>query len=626
MKLFLSILSAVVAFHVAADTYKPSAADRKSNRPVELWRYYMHGTVDLFASPLQLSFPPREWQKTTFETPYFTEQTDIVKIGKETRNSEPIDFDLKKYRGQKIRFFYWMRGIETGRKRTPQSWNDCPQFAVIQKNTGGKQISRIDSRNGAVGTFPWHCYYLDVQIAPSAAKLVFQIKNVHNGEAEFGRFSYEVITAENTYDADEQQDPDTGSNAAFPWYEPINFHFIVKTGFGSKYTWNFLRGPAGGMIGQPYDLTTFEGLHKYYKESVKVDLDQMNHGLMYFGVRLSTAKKNNVLPPNMPDNYLDEVARMLIEDQDPKTGYWGTESVPLSMSCTFHLVDMLFNFGIERTDEEAKKPMVNRCIAPYLPNPEAMVKTTIQLQSTYNNQGKKELAAWSQAAYNYTDNPDVDKSRGVMGTTMNAMRLLRMSYRFVNPELQKQIDTSVEAAFKYILIHCTTPEGLFMMSDDAPGPSRPAYFHSIIEASRYLEKRTDTSLPKPMVKVSGSQITCEKWLDRQNSIRIYALPEGSDPAKLSSPEIIGIISRGSKTMIDLDPLMATRRCAEASRKNWGSKVSPYLHYLQRKVFKELKSDLPATMDGKPLTLEMPKKIAITAVDWYGRESEPVILP
>ncbi|MBS1368861.1 MAG: hypothetical protein HPZ91_02790 [Lentisphaeria bacterium] len=627
MKKF-SLLPLLLAAALAAAEYNPSAADRKTDRPAELWRTYMHGVVDFFAAPVEVEFPTLERGEAEISNRILNRKFRTVKLGKQGRTSRPLPVNLTPYRGKTLRFFYWMKGDNTGRQPTPQSYNDCPQLAVILRDGRKKQLSRADSRNGAVGTFPWHCYYTDVTIPPRAETVEFLIRNICNGRAEFGNFSFEPVTAENTYTQDEKQDPDTGSNANFPWYEPMSFHFN-RLGPGKRHTWNFLRGPAAGMIGQPYDLTTVEGLRKYYHGSVKVDHDQMNHGIMYFGNRINTARKHGVLPEGMPEDYLDRMIRIIIEDQDPETGYWGTQSHPRSMSCTFHLVAELFNFGIERTDEKAEKAAGgNRCIAPYLPNPEAMVKTTLKLQSTYRKNGETRLAAWSPAAYDFTENPDSGESRGTMGTTMNAIWLMRICQQFVNPELQKQIDRSVEAALRYMLEHATTPECLWTMGDDYPAPTRPAYFQRIMEVSHYLEKRTDNTMPKPCLTVAGDEVSCREWPERQNSIRIYAVPEGFDPAKLSSPQLIGVISRGESHMIEMDPLIAVRRCRGAALRNWGKNAfSPYLHYLNRKVVTELKPELPHAVKEGSLTLRPPAgtRLAATAADWYGRESEAVFL-
>lgn len=617
--LLLFLLSAVMLTAAAADSYRPKPEDRKSNRPAELWETYMHGIVDEFATPLSPRFPDAKQIPVKIETPYLSCETGAFEVLKGESLLSATVLDVEKFRGKTLRFFYWMRGFETGDRPVINSYHDAPQFYVVIKDGKDRTLSKNISHNGAVGTFPWHCYYRDVFIPPTGARVRLLIENLNGGKAEFARFRFEPVEAANTYSGDERQDPATGSVAAFPRYEPINFHFFAKP-FGTKYVWNFLRGPSSGMIGQPYDLTTIDGLRRYFKESVKTDLDQMNHGIMYFPMRYHQAKEANVLPP-MEEGWLEELARLIIADQDPRTGFWGTKAIPQSMSVTFHYTDMLFSFGIERYDAEAQ-PDPRRCLAAAMPHAEEMVRSTLKLQSTKDG----ELAAWSAAAYNFTETPDAGKSGCQLGSTMNAIRLLRTCRRFVSPELQQEIDRSVKAAFRYALTHVILPDGVYKQQDVDKIATKASYWPSVIEYSRYLERRLDPQLPAPKLeRTADGALRCPEWPEKQNSIRLYALAENESP---ENSRLCGIISRGGERIIDLDPILATRRMAAAAKSNWGPKSFPSRGYLHDKVFGDTPRELPAAVAGEPLPVKVPagKKLYAATVDWYGAESAPVPVP
>ncbi len=619
----------------ASAPWRTDPTRRKENRPPELWRSYRHGVVDFFAKPLVVTFPkaPPPTSVDISDPIAPAPGVSVITVaGKKNFTSAPIPLsgaDIEALRGKKVRFFYWMRGENIGRNPTPNSYHDAPQLYVIIKDAKGKQLSNIISHIGAIGTYPWHGYHSDIQIPSAAAKVQFQIENLHTGTAWFGRFSYEAITDQNTYSTNEKQDPDTGSLAAFPWYEPINFHFFAKPP-ASQYTWNFLRGPAAGMVGQPYDLTTIAGLRRYFTESVKTDLDQMNHGIMYFSSRYNFGKTAGVLPP-MEDGWLAEMARLILADQDPKTGYWGTVGIEQSMSVTFHFVDMLFAFGVERTDSPAK-PDPKRCITDTLPHAEQMVRSTLKLQSSHD--GK--LAAWSSAAYNFTDNPNQGRNRCQLGSSMNAIRLLRIARRFVDADLQQQIDTSIESAFRYMLENVITPAGLWRQTNTDAAPSKPAYWGNIVDYSRYLEPRTDATLPAPQLeRLKPDTLRCSTWPERQNSIRIYLSDtKPASAADLEPKKIAAIISRGDAAVIQLDPYLAVRRMAAAARDNWGTKAFGGSNgYVYEKTFRQLPKKFPTALHDAELqlapatisALSKGQRLYATTVDWYGRESAPVEL-
>ena len=338
---------------------------------------------------------------------------------------------------------------------------------------------------------------------------------------------------------------------------------------------------------------------------------------MYFPMRYNQAKRAGCLP-DMPENWLEEVGKLIIEDQNPGTGYWGTKYIPESMSVTFHYIDMMFAFGFDRPDMKAQ-PDKNRIIAPKIPRADKIVASTLALQS-HTSDGK--LAAWNHAAYNFTKTPDAGRSKIQLGSTMNAIRLLRLCRQFVNPELQQRIDESIKAAFLYGMKTVILPNGVFKQQDVDKTPTKASYWESIITFSHYLEPRTDPGLPAPQLVKEKRQVKVAKWLDGQNSIRIYMCekPENFTPDKLA-----GIISSGDQEVIQLDPYLATRKMHQAQRATWGGKRPK--GYAADKV-KKLPRKLSCAVKDGSVTLPRLKKgckFYAVSVDWYGAESLPVEL-
>ena len=574
---------------------------------------------------IKVNFKGLKKTRETINNPFFKGQIDVYVLPSGQKIKSSV-INVKPYKKRKIRIFYWMRGYTVSPEKIKNSYGHPPQLIAEIRDINNRRLKNLMSHNGAVGEFPWHCYYLDIKIPSSGEKLYLYIRNRHGSRAWFGRFSLELIDKSNSYSQNEKQDPVTGSLAAFPEYEPINFHFFQKPP-ATKYRWKFMFGLKAGLKRQPYDITTISDLKRYYNESVKNDLDQMNHGIMYFPLRSHQGKVAGVLP-KLPQDWYKELAKLIINDQDSTTGYWGTKHYPQSMSVTYHYVEMFFNLGIERCDLSDKADP-RRCIAEKIPRAEKIVETTLKLQTSTTCRGERLLTAWSQKAYNFCINPNSGKSHCHLGTTLNAILLMRRCYRFVSYETKKKIDHSIKSALKYVLQNCVTPKGVWKQHDTDSSPSTSMFFMNILDSSRYLETRTSNIVHLPelnIYKTNDLIINCRNWRTGQNSFRIYAVTKRDKP---TPKNIIGIISRGDKRIIDLDPYLAVLKCAKAAKDVWNFKISNRKYY--GKKISELSKHLPTASGYKKLIIPestlpaKPFRIVAVAVDWYGVESTMVEL-
>lgn len=72
-----------------------------------------------------------------------------------------------------------------------------------------------------------------------------------------------------------------------------------------------------------------------------------------------------------------------------------------------------------------------------------MIRTTLMMQSSYiDEQGVKRKAAWNEAAYRYTTEPDSGPEKCWMVSTWDAIFLMRLAARYVDEPLQHQVDES----------------------------------------------------------------------------------------------------------------------------------------------------------------------------------------
>ena len=615
---------------------------RKAGRRPELWRHYMHGVVDRYAVPVRwadMLGPEQDRERWLTDahpirTPLKESDVPVIRCRRSDsiELSKPIPLDMDAVRGKKIRLFVWMKGEDVGARNN--TWH-CPSMVVISKDAAGKVLSSSDSHFKTQRSFPWHCYYTDRFVPEKAAGVYIRLFNKFHGTAYFGTLSWELVTNANTYSADEKQDPHTGSLAKNPLHDPLAYH--LQCGFGYRYPWRFVLGEAIGMRGHTHDITTKAGLRSYYFEKAKKHPDEMNHAVLYLQSLYRNGVKRELLPP-MEDGWLETFADILVGDQDPETGFWH-DGRRLSLGLTFHLCDMHFRYyGIPRADREdliyPGQDLGLRCV----PRAETIIRTALRQQSTWvDEESVRRRAAWNRAAYGYTTEPDTYEQKCYLGSTWDAIYLIRLASRYVGPDLQEEVYGAVKDAFEYVLRRIVYEDGTFRQHDTDSHPTSGEYMGGIMRDVSWLERRVLEAIPEPDLVAEtgkdGVRLTWRTPVGSQNSVRVYAVPEGVAGARVEHSALVGIIHRRGRKVHEMDPFLAVWKIRRAAAERWGgtTDLPPAESWRGRKYLpwklRQIRYPLARRDDLAPLTLPphttKGKVLYASAATWYGEESKPV---
>ncbi|MBN1554123.1 MAG: hypothetical protein JXA11_05215 [Phycisphaerae bacterium] len=613
-------------------------AKRKDNRPPMLWRFFMHGIVDSHARQIDLESlfdSPAEAKKRLvknrpIQNPFVQDSQPALQLGKRQSITlpKPLPVDLKQVRGKSLRVFFWCRGEKTGRVNSPNSYSDPPNMLLELEDKAGNRLSRTNWVVGTTGTFPWHCYYTDTFVPDTTAGIKAHFYNPY-GTAYFARLRWEIRTSENDYSNDERQCPVTGGMASNVYYDELNRFF--RWGYWhTRYPWNYFKGPAVGMVGQKYNITHPAGLRKYFQEKVTTDNDHMNHSLMYFASRYHFGRKRGLLPKGMDETWLAALAKLILDEQVPDTGYWGTRQTPRSMGITFHFVDGLFHYhSIRRYDREDSCENERSLGVKEIPRAAEIIRTTLSMQSTYTDEsGKERLAAWPRCAYNFTTEPNSTDQRASLAVTMNAVNLLRLCERFVDKPTQTKVYDSIRQAIRYVLTRCVRDDGVWLQSDTDREPTLNDYMDMLLSASHYAERKVFDSIPSPQGRVKAAATTDGVKIDwvqpkeNETSLRLYAAKPDADPKQLSEADLVGILQRRGDAWIRRDPLVVLWAMHNAAKKQWGGGLKNGSYLLVKATFAK---NLPISSHARPLRINKlgDKALYASSCTWYGEESPPV---
>ncbi|MBD3293113.1 MAG: hypothetical protein GF393_09325 [Armatimonadia bacterium] len=610
---------------------------RLDDRPEDLWRYYMHGIVDHFATPIAWEQIAGEQQDLSawlvddpIDTPYKRSDMPALRIAGDNslEFDRPLPIPMDDVRGKRVRLFVWLRGEDVGARNN--CWH-APSLYVIFRDADGAVLSGSDSYFKTLRTYPWHCYYTDRFVPEDAAGIHVRPFNKFHGAAYFSTLSWESVGEHNTYELNDRQDPVTGSTAPNALYDEMPDH--LKRGFASRYRWRFVLGEDAGLIGQPYNITTHEGFRRYYFEKAKKEPEHMNHAILHMGSMYRSGTENGHLPP-MEAGWLENFAEVLRDDQDPETGYWH-DGFEKSLGLTFHLCNMHFRYWeLPRADRADRRSGHNLGVDG-IPRADRIVRTTLDLQSTYEAEdGTRRLAAWNWPAYRWVPDPDEYEQKCYLGTTWDAIWLLRAASRYVDAAAQAEIYESVKGGLRYVFEACVLPDGTWKQHDTDDAPSKGDYMWGIMQDSAWLERKINEEVPAPDITVSeGEGALRFEWRDpvgEQNSVRIYAAEAATLHDGINESHLVGIIQRTGHVVQEMDPLVGVQfiRSAGQRRFGWDEDLPPADHWRGRRYLpwklRMLDSALVHTVDLKPLTMAIPDghAVYVSAVTWYGEESAP----
>ena len=621
-----------------------SSAQRKDNRPRDLWRWYMHGVVDHFATPvpwedlLPADSPAarRLVKNRPIDTPYKKVTGTAVRCPGSTRVDfpKPLPIDMAQARGKRIRLFVWLEGVDAGAR------NNCwhgPDMRVTIRDAKGRPLASREGYFQTQRTYPYHCYYTETFVPKQAAGVHVAVYNKFCGVAYFSALSWEFVGKANTYSNDEKQDPETGSLAFNPLYQEMPYH--LKWGHGYRYPWRFVLGKDAGLVGQPYNITTHEGFRRYYVEEAKTEPEHMNHAILYMQqmYRVGTAKK--MLPPLEP-GWLENFARILIDDQDPETGYWH-DGTDLSLGLTFHLCDMHFRYlGVTHRDRPPRTYLGQDLGLKRVPRADRIIRTTLRQQSSYvDKAGIRRRAAWNTKAYRFTTEPDKYAEKCYLATTWDAIYLLQLAANYVDDAGKAEVYEAIKASFRYVLRFNVLENGVYKQHDTDKHPTNGNYMGGIMQDSNWLDRKLLPDLPPPSAKVTqtgaAATVTWATPGAEQNSLRIYGAPPGTLGKDLNATHLVGIIHRTGKRVWEMDPFLAVQHIRRAASERWGSGMNlpsadhwrgkKYLPWKLRQIAYDAKWSLPHTNNAQPLRLPRAPGIAlyVSTANWYGEESVPV---
>ena len=172
--------------------------------------------------------------------------------------------------------------------------------------------------------------------------------------------------------------------------------------------------------------------------------------------------------------------------------------------------------------------------------------------------------------------------------------------------------------------------GLWREDSISANPSDSgAFFLDLLNATSVLEHRVNPSLPAPNIEIlseneKGIRVVWKDVPKNLNSVRIYAAPANVKPQLLTEKNICCFIEREDASLRNEDPLVATRKIADAARTERNlTPDSIGCDYLGSKV-NALPKRLPLGKAEKPVNVEPPAVTLYTVADNAGEEDTSIV--
>jgi len=545
--------------------------------------------------------------------------------------------EIANYAGRTLRVFAWIRGDEITAQES--LWMGAPSMKLELYDGLGNIAATAESLFKTRGTFPWHCYYLDiavpknVQFTDSASKkggkkkakdgaaatdndadqlailssvvdnmtatvttsrkpgLYLTLSNYGGGYAWFAGLSYAAAN-----DAAGSRVAENGCYAPNADYDELPM--MLFFGVDAKQKWSFLNG--NSIQGS---LLSVEGIRTYLKENGH-DWLHLQCGIANLPFIYNTAGKNAAFD----DGWMDAFAAGLEELQDPSTGFW--------------LVNGKINIL-------ANAALVNGCYAPTAISHAGIVIETPQYSMGANrklkyadkmiatllfNRISEEILAWSA-----DDSDNVD-----MATTAAACQLLARAADALgeaDPFAVKARE-AIADAWKCAQRNLMVNDGKGLWKDNSLSNNASATgkgFLELVEATTCLDDCYNDALPRPQLEATISESDANKvvvqWRKPEKelvAVRVFYGPKPGKKSKgMSNIYLVGIIERRAGA----DAIQTVRKSVEAGRRQWGitpEKVGAY--YLDAKI-KALPKKYAVALAGKgTLKASVPADLPAEATD------------
>ncbi len=581
----------------------------------DTWRFFMHGFRDHKAIPLtwQQLFTQEKgadpWidpEQTLNNSVKSSNFPVLLLEGQKTLVLPKPLLDiplLATLKGRTLRFFIWLKGEKCGQDRL--LWNGAPTLTLSLKDSLNNLISTEGSLFKTRGTFPWFCYYLEIEIPallnttiiekqaesegesaglqldlmvamldpalaaiprlPDGGGLYLTLSNLGGGKAWFSTLSWEIADKVNSLPKSEWADPVSGSRAPNPDYDEFPMHLFF--GIDPEKHWTFLEGNRTCP-----DLTTLKGLEQYLQIAAK-DWFHMQYGVANLGYLQATGavlKQTGTFEKGWREMLRDQVIAL----QNQATGLWGAGGTD-SLMVTHAIVSNCFSpKTLPRSDRlQEETPWLSVC-PQGLPNTGALLNSLLNARLKDPNTGKPK--AWNRFAFQpeYLGAGQRDNICD-LGATSAAGRLLAQiaAQTIIRNEKETALH-AIRETWEYAMNNFVTPEYLWKQNDLSLTVTSSAFMLPLLEATQWLEPQFSPELTAPATETAelpGDKYRV-RWIDKKTafaSLRIYAAPENLPPEKLTEKHLVGILNRSTRSPLTADPLCSLQTFAATARNRWG---------------------------------------------------------
>ncbi|NMA42809.1 MAG: hypothetical protein GX946_05445 [Oligosphaeraceae bacterium] len=600
-------------------------------RQSQTWRFFMHGIRDHRAMPIawpQLFESDKEavtWldESQTLQNEQKRSNFPVLKL----ENDQILVFpkpvldlqQLAALRGRKLRFFVWIKA--EGCAEEAQLWDAAPTLHLSLKDVLDNLIVSESSLFKTRGSFPWFCYYMEIDIPvllnttppkvedgeagldsdltaidllasvldpsllalpelPKGGGLYLAISMLGSGKAWFSTLSWEIATRNNTPNLVDICDPVSGSRAPNPDHDELPMHFFF--GLEPSVQWDFLLGnktcPA---------LNSLNGLRQYVAKASK-DWFHIQYGLAMLGYAQSTG---TILKqcPEFENGWRESLLQQLLLLQNPQNGLWGNgdgQSLMLTAAVAGHA----FNPStLQRTDmEQVPTPWLS-LNKDGIPHKSALLQSLLRSRLLDPDSGKPK--AWNRFAFQSEQlGRELRDKVCDLGASAAATRLLAMiaSQSNIISE-QEAARQAIRQSWEYCAANFVNTDYLWTQTDLSQTVTTPAHMFALLEASAWLEPKkmpAEAEIHFLADNLGGGDLRL-RWIDRKGpyaALRIYALPDDLEPEQMNESHILGILNRNQRSLLTSDPLFGLHAMATAAHKHWGiSLESEGATYMAKKL-------------------------------------------
>lgn len=550
--------------------------------------------------------------------------------------------------GKILRFHIWIKAEDI---KTDNLWFGSPTVTFQLFDDNGNQLVNASSLFKTRGTYPWHCYYVDVKL-PAQIQLTGKATNaldddlqallesndglfgesagsmnkpglyvtfssLGTGTAWFGGLSYDVLTAAQVAVARKDwMDELSGTNAPNPEYDELPM--ILYYGISADKPWKFL---------EEQNLLTNQGLYNYL-EANRNDWFHLQKGFAMLPYLYTTASTLQ-LCPEFESGWLETLRGELTSLQDPETGFWTVNGIP-NLLATEAIASGCFSpMSQKRSDVSSVPTPWNSIGAKFtLPYAGAIIDTLLANRVVGT-------VGWNEFMLQPKEFGERTRDNSIsLGATTAAVKLLLQAANAL-PAGEPRRTTALEAvkkAYEYVIATFVTsnPAGLWRESTTATDISATgAFLLDFLDAVPVLEHRVNPALPAPTVDVisehdKGIRVVWKNPPSELVAVRIYGTRANVKTLSLTEKNICCFIERRSDALRYEDPLVVARKIVDAARTEW--KITPEdvgCNYLAGKV-SQLPKRLPMGKAEKTINVDAPAMVLYTVADDSGDEDTSIV--